>query len=448
MTDFKLKLLIPTVAMLLSVNWSYSQNYSKRKILRDLEGLPGFEQAYVGFKLYDPLKDKVIAAHLEDKFMTPASNTKLFTFYTGLQMLEDRVPVMKYIVSGDSLIFWGTGNPLLFHPEVSDNTVIEFLKRREEKLFYWSRPTIEERFGPGWGWDDFQGYYSAEKSVFPIYGNSTISFIDRSEKTINIVPKRLAASFRERIKTDSSLNNSIRRSESLNEYEFEFGLPDSLQEASDIDTLIRPFRYSDDLFRQLLSDTLKQAVRPYEDIPDFNNSNLVYGAPIDTLYKHMLQPSDNLLAEQILMMASDQISDTLSTSKAIEYAKEHYFNDWTDELVWVDGSGLSRYNMFTPRSIIELLKSLKEEVGYDRLFHLLPAGGVSGTIKDWYAGDPEPHVFAKTGTVRNNHSLSGFIKTRKGKVLIFTFMVNHYTKSTDEVRKSMQIMLEKIHKAY
>ena len=443
------KTLLFTLIFIWATNTSFAQNYSKRKILKDLENLQGFNQAYVGFQLYDPQKDKVIASHFEDKYMTPASNTKLFTFYAGLQMLDDAVPSMHYTISGDSLIFWGSGNPLFLHPKIGDTTVLEFLRGRTEQLFYWSRPVDEERFGPGWGWDDYQGYYSAEKSIFPIYGNSTWSYINRNENTIKVIPKRLQNSFSSRTDTILTPRNSIKREEFSNDFNYKIGISDPVLATSvKIDELTRPFIYSDDLFRKLLSDTLKKAVRPYLGLPKIDESNTLYGFPIDSLYKNMLQPSDNLFAEQILMMASGQINDTLSTSTTIDYMLENYFSNWQDQLVWVDGSGLSRYNMFTPRTIIQLLNKLRREVGEERLFALLPGGGVSGTIKNWYQGGEKPYVFAKTGTVRNNHCLSGYVKTKKGKTLIFTFMVNHYTNSTTEVKKSMQQMLEKIRNGY
>lgn len=434
---------------LLVINLVSAQNYSKRKILRDLDELPGFNQAYVGFQLYDPEKDKIIASHLEDKYMTPASNTKLFTFYAGVKILDNAVPSMHYTISGDSLIFWGSGNPLFLHPEIGDVTVLEFLANRTEQLFYWSRPTNEERFGPGWGWDDYQGYYSAEKSNFPIYANSTWSYINRKERIINVSPKRLKNNFRLDLDSVKGQKNSIRRSEFLNKYNYTIGLPDSI--AADtviIDELTRPFNYSDDLFRKLLTDTLKRAVREYQEVPDIKSYKTLFGLPIDTLYKNMLQPSDNLFAEQILMMASDRLTDTLNTTNAIDFMQENYFSEWQDQLNWVDGSGLSRYNMFTPRTIVHLLDLLRDEVGEKRLFELLPAGGVSGTIENWYESETGPYIFAKTGTVRNNHCLSGYIKTKKGETLIFTFMVNHYTSSTNKVKESMQQMLEKIRNAY
>ena len=434
----------------LSIHGLHAQRYGKRKILKDLKELPGFQQSFVGFMLVDPETGKTIACQFDDKYMTPASNTKLFTFYAGIHFLGTNVPAMKYLIKGDSLIFWGTGNPLFLHPEHEDTKALDFLKSREEKLFYWPRPMNDDRFGPGWGWDDYNGYYSAEKSVFPIYGNSVTAYLNKEQKTITVSPATFVSSFTEKLDSLIRLSSYVQRDEFESKYEYAF--PDSLdfeiQDYTPIDTLVRPFRYSTDTFLKLLSDTLNKEITEVERPDDVLLSQTLYGLPTDSLYKNMLQPSDNLFAEQILLMASGLVGDTLDSKATISKVKEELFNNEKDELVWVDGSGLSRYNMFTPRSMAGLLLRLYKEVGEDRLFKLLPAGGISGTIEDWYAGEGKPFVFAKTGTIRNNHTLSGYVKTDSGKTLVFTFMVNHYEHSTDKVRNSMETMLNKIRVGY
>ena len=108
-------------------------------------------------------------------------------------------------------------------------------------------------------------------------------------------------------------------------------------------------------------------------------------------------------------------------------------------LTWRDGSGLSRYNMFKPNEIVTVLIELYKGYG-ESLFELLPQGGVSGTIKSWYKGENGPYVFAKTGTLSNNHTLSGFIKCDSGKVLIFTFMANHYTVPTNQIKENSKYL--------
>ena len=440
--------ILSLLLLLLPAPQVYAQKrYKKRHILRDLKELPGFKHAFVGFMLYDPEADRTIACQYDNKYMTPASNTKLYTFYAGTRLLGQAVPAMQYVLRGDSLIFWGTGNPLFLHPDVNDRAALDFLSTRKEKLFYRPRPMEDFRFGPGWSWDDYGSYDSAEKSVFPIYGNSITTFLNRKNQTISIQPPYFQPNFQPSDSVENQTKSHIDREETKNLYRYFIGEP-SDQDEEEVDSLVTPFLYSDTLFVRLLADTLNNPVSFYHGLPQIEAAKTLYSISVDTLFKHMLQPSDNLFAEQILLMASGLSSDTLSTKAVIDRMQEEVFHNWQDAPVWVDGSGLSRYNMFTPRSMIRLLKVLREEIGEERLFALLPAGGVSGTLKNWYGVEKKPYIFAKTGTLSNNHSLSGYLKTKSGKTLLFCIMVNHYAHSTSLVRESMGVMLEKIRKAY
>ena len=440
------KLLLIFLCFISSIQGIQAQKYSKKRILKDLKELPGFEQAFVGFMLVDAESRKTIASQFEDKYMTPASNTKLFTLYAGIHFLGNNVPALQYIIKDDSLIFWGTGNPLFLHPEYNDTTALRFLKSRTEKLYYWPRAMEDDRFGPGWGWDDFNGYYSAEKSVFPIYGNSVTVYLNKEKKTIDVSPSYFNPNFK--LKKDSifRLRSYTQREEFENQYEYAFPSNHDFDivDYSAVDTLTRPFHYSTGLFTALLSDTLNKEITLVKKPKNFELAQTLYTSISDTLYKYMLQESDNLFAEQILLMASGLEKDTLSTEDIIQKTKTSLFKNQQDELVWEDGSGLSRYNMFTPRTITDLLLNLHKELGEDRLFELLPAGGISGTLKDWYAGENETYVYAKSGSLRNNYALSGYLKTRKGEMLIFSFIINHYKHSTDKVRKSIEVVLQKI----
>ncbi len=419
----------------LGIQLSLAQRYPKRKILKDLKELPGFQNAFIGFKLYDTGKNRLVADQYADQYMTPASTTKLFTYQAGLNYLPSTLPAMEYVIRGDSLIFWSTGYPLTLHPDHPDAIVIDFLSESDKELFYWSRPMEDERFGPGWGWDDYAGYYGAEKSVFPIYGNSVQVIVDNQKKEFSTSPTHPGLRFTESDSTNT--RTRVNRDEFWNEFEIKYK---ELEEGDSVtvDTLIRPFRYSDPLFIDLIGQASGKQIKQIEDYHRPKTFETLAGVAADSLYKWMLQPSDNLFAEQILMMISGNSSDTLSTEKAIKLAQAS--TNIKTELVWRDGSGLSRYNMFRPNEILDVLKSIDFSVA-EKLF---PQGQTSGTIEDWYT----PNVYAKTGTLSNNHSLAGYIKTDSGKTLIFVMIANHYTAPITTIRESFGVMLKKIQKAY
>jgi D-alanyl-D-alanine carboxypeptidase/D-alanyl-D-alanine-endopeptidase (penicillin-binding protein 4) len=178
-----------------------------------------------------------------------------------------------------------------------------------------------------------------------------------------------------------------------------------------------------------------------------SSAKTLYSIPVDSLYKEMMQESDNFIAEQLLLTCANVLSDSLKPEIAITYMKKNYLSDLPDEPVWVDGSGLSRYNLFTPRSIVKLWEKIYVRVPRERLFPLLAIGGKTGTVKRWYKNEP-PYLYGKTGTLSNNHSLSGYLVTKKGRTLIFSFMSNNYPGSVSTVRPEMEKILNELYLYY
>ncbi|MCB0570988.1 MAG: D-alanyl-D-alanine carboxypeptidase [Phaeodactylibacter sp.] len=396
-----------------------------------------FPKIFTGFALYDPEARLMLYEKDADKYYTPASNTKILTLYTTLQVLGDSIPALRYIQTGDSLIFWGTGNPLFLHPRLpADPAVLAFLKDTTCQLFFSAHNFREQRFGPGWAWDDYNDYYQAERSPFPIYGNLARFERLELEEGFQVFPPY----FQQHLAFNPALDNGrpeIRRQEHSNCFEYNHRALSGLPFTAEV-----PFRTSPQTIAALLSDTLWRAVGliSLPELPARPVSTLYSPIP-DTLFRLLMYESDNCLAEQLLLACSEKISGQLQADEAIRYASDSLFQSLPDKLVWRDGSGLSRYNLFTPRDLVGILDMLYRQLPRERLLSFFPAGGVRGTIQEQYKGEKGPYVFAKTGTLSNRHCLSGYLLTDKGRLLIFSFMNSNYVNGTGQVKEEMEKVL-------
>lgn len=430
-----------TFSIILNSSCSSSRKLTSQSI-GILKEFPAFQTGFSGVMVYDPAANKPVFEYNSEKYFTPASNTKLFTFYTGLKVLGDSAPALEYTVRNDSLIFRGTGDPSLLYDKFETTTaVLDFLRMRNESLFY-APPTFrEEHFGPGWSWDDYNYYYSVERTAMPIFGNY-VAFTFSPEEEVPTVHPNFFSPFIQKDSLATGSFSRVLRNRSQNNFTYHHQ-PEGEKRSREV-----PFIHTPQLLAALLSDTLKKPVGIINpEKADFGNSKILYSIPMDSLYQRMLQISDNFIAEQILLMSSKVLADTLKADIALNYMKENYLQDLPDELKWVDGSGLSVYNKFTPRTVVKLLEKIYEEVPQERLFQLLPAGGKSGTLKNFYKAE-EPYIYAKTGTISNVHALSGYLITRKGKVLIFSFMNNNHTVPSSEIKAGMEIILRNIYLNY
>ena len=109
---------------------------------------------------------------------------------------------------------------------------------------------------------------------------------------------------------------------------------------------------------------------------------------------------------------------------------------------YADGSGLSRSNVITPMSQVKFLSELMNEKHFDSYFKSLPIGGQTGTLRSMFLNtEAYGQVFAKTGTLNRVKTLAGYIKTKKGKLLTFSLLINNYNGSVAQVKKKMESIL-------
>ena len=412
------------------------QKTSERKIARQIDKIEAFQGAHIGIKIATLSASKAMAEFNAHHYFTPASNVKILTFLGALQTF-DSLPALRYFKTpSGTLHFTATGYPLLLHPKYPDQELFSFLNQHE-KLVYHPPQKSPTRLGAGWSWDDQPYYFSAQKSAFPIYGNVVQFYQDTLSKNFVAKPSRYQTHFLPQKKEGSLLK------------EFSYQSYFNPKKLTHQDTLLKPFQTSPKKFVELLSEAIQNDVTIDSlAFADHQTQSVLYTHQEQKLYKALLQDSDNLIAESLLLMIGKAKNDTLNTKKTIDYLKTKWQNDFSDPLIWADGSGVSRYNLLTPTVIVEALQRTYSILGWEKITALFPAGGVSGTILNYHKDASGPYVFAKTGTLKNNISLSGFFIGKNNRIYVFSILVNNHTSSNQVVREGIASLIRFFRKKY
>ena len=420
-----MKKMIITFCFITVTSLSLGQKISEKKLQKKIDRIAALKNSFVGIHFVSIENKKVIASLNSDNYMTPASNTKLLSFLGAVQTF-DKLPALEYAVENDSIYhFRSTGYPLLFHPFYDDKDLEDFF--RSKKYLKYHLPLDKPKpQGSGWSWDDYNYYYASEISTFPIYGNSIQAFYN--EKTLKVKPDFEII--------ESNIESNLIRDRFTNTFEY------NLNNWKINDTLYRPFRTSDTLFVKLLSKELGVKVS-IANINDTLRWSELFTNNKKLLYKGLLQDSDNGIAEALLLMISKKQKNVFDTKTAIEILNDKWKIWLPDKLEWVDGSGVSRYNMFTPKTIVAVLEKIYKISNWEGIKEIFPKSGESGTL---IAYRNLNNVYAKTGTLRHNHNLSGYLISDSGEKFIFSFMVNHFTSSPDEVKKGISDLLNWVKK--
>jgi len=343
-----------------------------------------------------------------------------------------------------------TGDPSLLHPDYQSQPVVDFLKGTHKKIFLADPSWQETALGPDWAWDDFNEDYSVERSQFPVYGNfirwtqqksavrsnaafpetPTVSSSPEIEWPVRFSPDSLPKTFLVKRLVDSNV--------------FTIRLGNEANISQDV-----PF-ITDDMnsAAELLKDTIGKNVNIYK-APDYlkgwhttimNDIHIIYSRPVDSIFIPMMYRSDNFFAEQTLLMVSNKQLNLMKDETIIDSLLRGPLADLPQKPSWVDGSGLSRFNLFTPQDFVTLLIKFKNEFGMDRMKRILPTGG-QGTLKNHYlAGNG--YVFAKTGSMTGVICLSGYVYTTKKHLLEFSILVNNEINSGPAIRREMETFVE------
>jgi len=419
-----------TVLTLIAISCFISCTSSKKVIFKSVEttlNSPFYENQFTGFLVVDVNTKDTLYNKNSKKYFTPASNTKVFTLYAALKTLPKNIPVLRYVKQNDTVYIEGTGDPSFLHPYLKDSTAFNFLKQQKNLAFFPGN-FQDTPLGPGWAWEDFDSFYSPERSALPMYGN--LIAITKTPKE-EVLPDYFKDSVQ-------YISNNTNRHRHQNQFYFD---------PTRTDTLEVPFTTGISTLKNLLEQALEKQIVMLKKMPEGQKQTL-YGIEGDSLYVPLMHESDNFIAEQLLLLSASELTDTLNSQIARTFVLEKLLPNLPQAPRWVDGSGLSRYNLFTPESMVYVLERLYKEIPRERLFKIFPSGGVSGTLEDWYSGNEKPYLYAKSGSLGNNYCLSGYLVTASGKTVIFSFMNNHFRQPSSEVKMRMEAIFEEIRDTY
>jgi serine-type D-Ala-D-Ala carboxypeptidase/endopeptidase (penicillin-binding protein 4) len=333
-----------------------------------------------------------------------------------------------------------TGDPSFLHPDFSFQPVLEFIRKSQKPVYMINDGWNAEPFGSGWQWDDYNDAYSAERSAFPVYGNCIRWIQEHSGK-----PEMDSTEFDQSVFIYSipELDMPVSFDPSPNAKTF-FVKRELHENAFSISQGSENFAQQDVPFitngittaLQLVKDSVGKQIVEKTNADGLIPQGTISSRPLDSLLVPMMHRSDNFLAEQLLLMVSNKLTGTFNESALIDSLKHEL--KFPSNLQWADGSGLSRYNLFTPKDFISILSRLKTEFPMQRLQAIFPQSG-QGTLTSFHAGNNQ--VTAKTGSMSGVVALSGFITTQSGKQLLFSILVNNHRGSASAIRKQMGVLL-------
>lgn len=407
------------------------------------------QHAHIGISIYDPSANKYLFNHNASKYFVPASNTKIVTCYAAMKFLGDSLPGIRYAETDEGIVLYPTGDPSLLHPDYEKQPVIDFLKTKNEPLFITTKDWQTNALGLGWSWGDYNFYYMVERSAFPVYGN-VINWVQEREANtgndqsmgdafIYSIPE---VNWKVRFSADTSLKSFyVQRDKDENVFVITEGK--EKRKVQEVPFVTHGINSALDLVK----DTIGRTIELAGELPSFKDRiKTIYSQPTDSVLKPMMYRSDNFFAEQLLLMAAHEKLGVFDEGMIIDTLLATDFKDLPQKPGWADGSGLSRYNLFSPQDFVMILDKMKNQFGMNRLKNIFATGG-KGTLSNFYKKD-SGYVYAKTGTLSGVVALSGFMYTDSNKLLLFSVLVNNHRGNAVAIRRQVEEFIQQVRSRY
>jgi D-alanyl-D-alanine carboxypeptidase/D-alanyl-D-alanine-endopeptidase (penicillin-binding protein 4) len=423
--------------------------YDIERVLSDSIFVP----ARPSIKIVSLDRNQVLFERDSKLLMRPASNMKLLTSSTALRLLgkdfKFKTSVLADTAANDSVLsgnlyLKGFGNPDLvtsdldtLAAQVSGVRVIEGGVFADVSFFddlYW---------GYGWNWDDEPYSYAAFISPLAVNDNCvTVSVTPglSAGDSVNVVVEP-QTSYVSVLNTASTVRDTVIRplnvtrlfKERLNTILVDGEMLTGAKPVERQISVWKPELYAATLFTETLQrrGIAVDKAASVGSAPVSAREIAAHYQGIDSTLINLNKVSDNLSAELILKTLGTTNGATPGSAQGGVYAVHRFLSTLgidTTKFTMADGSGLSFYDLLTTGMIVQLLEGMTLQGDIFPLFHQsLPIAGVDGTLRNRMKRTPaEGNLRAKTGTISGVSSLSGYVQTLDGEMIVFAMTMQNF----------------------
>jgi serine-type D-Ala-D-Ala carboxypeptidase/endopeptidase (penicillin-binding protein 4) len=412
-------------------------------------------------------RNEILYQRNAGRLMMPASNLKILTLAAAAATLgwdhrytttiETSAPVVGGVLQGD-LVVRGSGDPSINARDRQADAVFEAwiaaleaagIRRIDGRVVGDDQAFDDEGLGAGWSWDDLQYDYSAPVGALQLNEGTAALTVTPGMAVGDPAIVRLAPGSGLDVinhvitgTADSVASVAYRRPAERPVLELRGSLPLGGAAVERQVAVVNPTVYFAASFKAALE---AHGIAVSGEAADFDD---VAGAPpastaaarrvlatatsppLSDVATVLMKVSQNLYA-QTLLKSMGAHSGGLGTADAglavVRDVLEQQAGVRPDELVMVDGSGLSRYNYVTANAIARVLAFEYRQPDRDRFVATLPIAATDGTLASRMAGTRAAgNAAAKTGSLSNVRTLSGYVRTRDGEMLSFVLLANAY----------------------
>ncbi|MDT8341764.1 MAG: D-alanyl-D-alanine carboxypeptidase/D-alanyl-D-alanine-endopeptidase [Longimicrobiales bacterium] len=173
--------------------------------------------------------------------------------------------------------------------------------------------------------------------------------------------------------------------------------------------------------------------------------------PLSEVVRGILEPSQNWMTEQLI--------GALALARGLPAGRQHGLDLVEEVLIREagldsldvdlrDGSGLSAYNLVTPRALVAVLRRMAGGPLAETYREALAAPGEADSTLEERLLDLRGRVQAKTGTISNVNSLSGYLVADSGRELIFSILSNGAGLPAGQVRERIDDVARALARGY